>query len=127
MAQLRRDLDLAQEAIGAQRFGEIGAHDLHRHLAMVLEVFGQIHRRHPALAEDVLDPVVVSERLAHLVDLHHPSGHGAARHSRLGGVGVPHLGQKCVPSASGVAQLGHARGSGATGFRVVVGDRRKKR
>ena len=35
--------------------------NLHRHLAVVLEIFGEIHRGHPALAELALDAVAVGE------------------------------------------------------------------
>ena len=63
MAELRRDLDLAQEPVGAERGGQLRPHHLHRHLAMVLQVRGQVHRRHPALAQDPLDLVAAGQRL----------------------------------------------------------------
>ena len=53
--QLRGDLDFAEEARRPQRGGEILAQHLDRHLAMMLEVLGEIDRRHPALAELALD------------------------------------------------------------------------
>ena len=46
MAQLARDLHLAQEPLGAERRGQLGPHHLHRHPALVLLVHGEVHRRH---------------------------------------------------------------------------------
>ena len=62
MLQPRGDLDLAAEPLGAERRREVGAQHLDRHLAVVLEVFGEIDHRHPALAELALDAVAVGER-----------------------------------------------------------------
>ena len=56
------DLDLAGEPLGAERGGQLGAQDLHRHLAVVLQVLGEVHRRHAALAELALDAVAAGER-----------------------------------------------------------------
>ena len=50
MTELRRDLHFAQEPLGTERRGELGPHHLHRDLAMVLLVRGEVHRRHAALA-----------------------------------------------------------------------------
>ena len=55
------DLDLAGEPLGAERGGQLGAQDLHRHLAVVLQVLGEIHGRHAALAELALDAVAGGE------------------------------------------------------------------
>ncbi len=62
MGQLRRDLDLAHEPLGAESGGELGAEHLDGHLAMVLEILGEIHRRHAAGAEFALNRVSVGER-----------------------------------------------------------------
>ena len=51
-----------REALGAERGGQLGAQDLHRHLAVVLEVLGEVDRRHAALAELPFDAVAVGER-----------------------------------------------------------------
>src|SRR6185437_246528 len=53
--------DLAGEPVGAERGGQLGTQDLHRHLAVVLEVFGEVDGRHSALAELALDAVAVGE------------------------------------------------------------------
>ena len=42
------DLDLAEEALGSERVGELGSQDLEGHPAVVPEVVGEIHRGHPA-------------------------------------------------------------------------------
>ena len=55
------DLDLGQEAIGAQDGAELGPEHLERHLALVLEIVGQIDRRHPSLAQLPLDAVAIGE------------------------------------------------------------------
>jgi hypothetical protein len=51
--------DLLYEPFGTEHRGEFGLEDLERHLAMVLEVFGQVHRRHAASPELALDEVAV--------------------------------------------------------------------
>ena len=62
MPEARGRLDLAQEALGAERGGELGAQDLDRDLAVVPEVLGEVDRGHAARAELALDPVAVGER-----------------------------------------------------------------
>ena len=61
MAQRRGGLDLLHEALGAEHGGELGLEDLDRDLAIVLEVFGQIHGGHAALPERALDAVAVGQ------------------------------------------------------------------
>ena len=53
--QPRGELDLAQEPLGAQRRGELGAEHLERDLAVVLEVVREVDGRHAAAAELALD------------------------------------------------------------------------
>ena len=48
MAEAGGGLDLAQEALGAERGGELGAEDLDGDLAVVLEIFGEIDGGHAA-------------------------------------------------------------------------------
>ena len=55
------DFDLAGEALGPQRRGQLGPQHLHRDVAMVLEVLGEIDRGHAALAQLPLDAVAVGE------------------------------------------------------------------
>ena len=55
------DLDLAGEPVGAERGGQLGAQHLDRHLAVVLQVLGEVDGGHAALAELALDAVAVGE------------------------------------------------------------------
>ena len=61
MLKIRGELYLLQEAIGAEYGGEFGMQQLDRDFAMVLDVFGEVDRRHSARAELALDPVTVGE------------------------------------------------------------------
>ena len=62
MLQVGGGLDLAQEPLGADDGGQLGPQHLERHLAVVLQVLGQVHRGHAARAELPLDAVAVGER-----------------------------------------------------------------
>ena len=53
--------DLAQEAFNAQLVAHLRVQDLQRDLAFVLEIVGQVDRRHPALAQLTLDGVAAFE------------------------------------------------------------------
>ena len=57
----RGGLDLLHEALGAEHGGELGLQDLEGDLAVVLEVLGEVDRRHAALAELALDAVAIGE------------------------------------------------------------------
>ena len=59
MLQVGGGLDLGQEAVGADHGGQLRPQHLHRDLAVVLEVVGEVDRRHPARAELALDGVAV--------------------------------------------------------------------
>ena len=61
MLELRGGGDLLHEAVGAQDGGQLGLEDLDGHLAVVLEVLGQVDRGHPALAQLPLDAVAVRQ------------------------------------------------------------------
>ena len=61
MLQVGGDLDLGEEPLGAEHGGELGLEDLDGDLAVVLEVVGEIDRRHAALAELALDAVAVGQ------------------------------------------------------------------
>ena len=54
--------DLAQESLGADHGRQLRPQHLDRDLAIVLEVLGEVHRRHAALAQLPLDAVAVGER-----------------------------------------------------------------
>ena len=61
MLELRRKLDLAEEALGAERGGELGAEHLEGDQALVPQVAREIDRGHTALPELALDHVAVTE------------------------------------------------------------------
>jgi hypothetical protein len=61
MPVIRRGLDLAQEPLGADGVGQLGAQDLERDLAVVLDVVGEVDDSHAARAELALDAVVVRQ------------------------------------------------------------------
>ncbi len=61
MAQLGREPDLAQKALGAERLRQIGLEHLDRDLAIVFEVAREVHGRHAARAELALDAIAVGE------------------------------------------------------------------
>jgi hypothetical protein len=61
MLKLGRDADLAQKALRAERLRQIAPEDFDRDLAVVLEVFGELHCRHPARTELPLHTVVLGE------------------------------------------------------------------
>ncbi len=70
MMQTGSDLDLAQEAVGADDRRQFGLQHLERHLAAVLQVLGQIDRRHAAAPQLPLDSVALGEggrEMAHLL------------------------------------------------------------
>ncbi len=59
MLQRGGRLDLDYKAIGAEHGSELGLEDLHRDLAIVPEVLGEVDRGHPARAKLTLDSVPV--------------------------------------------------------------------
>ena len=62
VAQVGRGGDLTQEALPAQRGGELGAEHLDGDLALVPEILGEVDRGHPARTELALDGVAADER-----------------------------------------------------------------
>ena len=82
MLQRRDGPDLPDEAFGADHRGQLGPQHLDRHLAAVLQVFGQIHGRHAAFAQLPLDGVAVTQGR-----LEHVEGHGAS--PLLGALSAP--------------------------------------
>jgi hypothetical protein len=69
MVEAPLDLDLPEEARGADRRGHLRTKDLQRDGAIVNEVVCAIHHSHAALAEQVLDRVAVRQRALELFDL----------------------------------------------------------
>ena len=64
MLQPGGELDLAQEALRAERGGELGVEHLERDRAVVLEVVGEIDGGHAAAAELALERVTVRQRVS---------------------------------------------------------------
>ena len=72
MLQARRQLDLGQKPIGAERLGDSGADDLDGDLPRVPNVVREVDGRHPAFAELALDVVAARETAPeHVVGLGH--------------------------------------------------------
>jgi hypothetical protein len=61
MAEMRGDVDLAEEAIATDCRRELGVEHLYRDLAIVLPVIGKVHGGHSAAADFPRDVVPVSE------------------------------------------------------------------
>ena len=78
MLQAGGDLDLPEEAIDADRFGDLGMEDLDRHLAVVLQVFGEEDRGHPPAPQLALQAVAVCEVLRQRGEQGSGIGHGAS-------------------------------------------------
>src|SRR5262245_53497676 len=66
MAELRGDLDLAQESLRADQGAELGVEDLDGDAAAVLQVLGEEHGGHATAAQLALEPVAAGERYAQL-------------------------------------------------------------
>ena len=71
------EVDLALEALGAERGGELGEQDLEGDRAVVAEVVGQVDDGHAAAAELALERVAVGEGVAQAV--RHAHGAPAVR------------------------------------------------
>jgi hypothetical protein len=61
--ELGGDTDLVQKPLGAECRGELGSENLHRNLAVVLEILGEVDGGHAAGAEFTLDLVAIGESL----------------------------------------------------------------
>ena len=62
MVQPRRDLDLAQEALGTERRGQLGPQHLDRHDPAMLDVVREVDRRHAPAPQLTLDRIATRER-----------------------------------------------------------------
>jgi hypothetical protein len=60
--QPRRGADLGEESLAAERGTKVGVEDLDGDVAVVAEVVGEVHRRHPAGAELALDAIALGQR-----------------------------------------------------------------
>jgi len=61
VTQPRRDTDLAEKALAAQRGRELGPDDFHGDGSVVLEILRQIDTSHAAAPEFALDPIAPAE------------------------------------------------------------------
>src|SRR5207248_6335935 len=63
------DFDLPQEALGAERRGDLGPQHLDSNGAAVLEIARQVHRGHPAPPQLALEGVALGEGCAERLKL----------------------------------------------------------
>jgi len=68
VAQVRCEIDLAAEALGTKRESHLGGQDLYRDFPLVLEVPGEVHRRHGSATELLLDLVPVGDGSAEAIE-----------------------------------------------------------
>src|SRR5438093_9570477 len=61
--ELRRHLDLAQKALGGDRIRDFWLEHLHRDLTLERVIEGEVHARHPTLAELPDNRIAGSQRL----------------------------------------------------------------
>jgi hypothetical protein len=57
----RRNVDLAEEALRTDDGGELGEEHLHGHRTSVLDVVGEVYRRHAAPAQLTVDAVAIGQ------------------------------------------------------------------
>jgi len=62
VGEARGKLDFAEEPVRAEARGDFGTKHLQRHAAVVLQIAGQEHHGHAALAELALNVVARRER-----------------------------------------------------------------
>ena len=94
MLQRRGDLDLAEEPVAAEHGRQLGLEHLDGDLPAVLQVLGEEHDRHPAVAELPLDAVPIAERRPELLEEVH---------------GCPFTGERCLSNRWRQATTGLAR------------------
>ena len=75
VVQVRRDLDLSKEPLGAKYGSQIGPKDFDRNLPVVLHVVGEIDIGHAAGANFALDCVAAGKRAS--------EGGGSVSHRRF--------------------------------------------
>jgi hypothetical protein len=67
--EARGGRDLVDEAFGSEHGGQFGLQHLERHLALVLEIFGEIDRGHATGSQLALQAVAVSKSCSETVQL----------------------------------------------------------
>ena len=73
MVKVRGDLDLREEPLGADDGAELGIEKLQRDLAVMLDVAGEIDRRHSSGADLTLDRISIGQCCTKIFDgLHVP-------------------------------------------------------
>ena len=97
------ELDLGQEALGADDGRELGAQHLHRHPPIVPQVLGEIHRGHAARADLVLEAVMAGQGTR---DPRRQAAHGASWRDRAG--------ERVVGMLQDAVLCGRRRGAVAT-------------
>ena len=107
----RRDADLAQEALRAERGRQGRVEDLDRDLAAVLAVLGEIHRRHPAAPDLAFDGVALGERRGELGRRGRHRYAAAVRMASTSGPGSYRTGSVAGSPVSAVARAIAARAS----------------
>ena len=101
MRQPRGEADLLEESIAAERFGQVGAKDLHSDGAIVTEVVGEEHRRHAPVPELPLDAIPVGERRRESL--------GEIVHLTIGFVPIPQPPPIAGANRSSVPEIAHRR------------------
>ena len=98
------DLDLGQEPLDPEHGAELGAEHLERHLPVVLEVGGEVDRRHAAGAELALDPVPLLQRGGEATVVAHAGLGGGSRGDRRPKPGRMSTGRWNMAAAGGEGQ-----------------------
>ena len=62
MLQVRRELDLLEEALGAEDRRQLCVQNLYGNFTVMLDVLGEIHRGHTARTKLALDVVMICKR-----------------------------------------------------------------
>jgi len=62
VVEIRSDLDLPHETLGAERCSQVRAQNLDCYLAAMLEVLGEVDRSHATAAQLSLDRVATLQR-----------------------------------------------------------------
>ena len=115
MLQAGRDLDLLEEALGADHRRQLGVQHLHRHLAVMARVRREIDGRHPAAAELALDRVSVGQRPFQRF-VHGGQTEEGGSHRRGGTARAARFDSRCAAPAQ-VARAHGAIGRRRTGLR----------
>ena len=82
-----RNVDLTLEALEADTRGQVGMENLDRNRSTVLQILGQVHRRHAATTDLPLQVVAVAERgLEAILKIGHEVRGPGSRDHRIGRV-----------------------------------------